>query len=74
MQRFRQENPEAAREDDEAFEKIKWIYEQATQHPIEFHTDPYEFRHMLKKAGFQTGVVHVSFHPNYTVIVGKKAG
>jgi ubiquinone/menaquinone biosynthesis C-methylase UbiE len=73
FRRLREENPEAAKEDDEAFEKIKWIYEQDLNHPIEFHTDPYEFKDLLISSGFDKADVHVSFHQNYTVIVGEKS-
>ena len=72
MQKLRNSNPEAATEDDIAYERIKWIYEKDDNHPIEFHVDPYEFKDLLKNCGFSSVVVHVSYHPKYSVITALK--
>lgn len=72
MNNIRSNNPNAASENDVAYEKIKWIYEEDKNHPIEFHIDPYEFKELLEACNFHKAVVHVSYHPKYSVITATK--
>jgi ubiquinone/menaquinone biosynthesis C-methylase UbiE len=69
---LRQTHPEAAAEHDRVLRQFQWIYDRDRSHPREFHTDPYEFRHMLEDAGLGPARVYVSLHPTYTVVVGCK--
>lgn len=74
MQQLRWSNPEAAAENDRKRQEFQWIYDRVRSHPREFHTDPYEFKQLLKDAGIGPARVHVSLQPGFAVVVGHKAG
>ena len=43
MEQLRRMHPDQAAENDRVRQSFQWIYDQDRDHPIEFHTDPYEF-------------------------------
>lgn len=71
---LREKHPEACQVNDAAWQSFQWIYQQDTQHPVEYHTDPFDFADLLENASFHPCQVHVSLQPNYSVICGVKPG
>lgn len=74
MMDLRSRRPREAAANDRVREKFQWIYDQDTGHPIEFAVDPYEFRDMAERCGFDSGTVFVSLQPGFAVVSMKKAG
>lgn len=71
---LRRQVPDLAAASDEARRAIQWIYDEDRRHPIEFHTDPYEFAEILAEAGFAGTRVHASPQPGYGVVVARRPG
>jgi len=71
-EKLRKTYPEKTKENDMAFRRFMKIFEQDKGHPIEFHTDPYEFKGMLEKTGLVECKVFVSLQPDFSVVVGRK--
>jgi len=69
---LRRKNPQLAAANDEARAAVQWIYDQDRNHPMEFHTDPYEFARMLERSGFICSTVHVAVQPGYAVVSARK--
>jgi ubiquinone/menaquinone biosynthesis C-methylase UbiE len=67
---LRLRHPELTAENDRVRASFQWLYDQDRQHPIEFHTDPYEFATILKRSGFVQARVHASLLADYAVVAG----
>ncbi len=72
MEKLRRMHPDEAAENDRVRQSFQWIYDQDRDHPIEFHTDPYEFCDLLRDVGFRKARVYVSLQPNFAVVTARK--
>lgn len=61
-------HPRLAKETKRIRGLFQWLYDQDRHHPIEFHTDPYQFVDIGMAAGFSTGRVDVSLLPSFSVV------
>lgn len=72
VEKLRERCPEKTRENDRVYRMFEEKIEEDKHHPIEFHTDPYEFKNILERTGFIECKVFVSLQPNFSVVAGRK--
>jgi ubiquinone/menaquinone biosynthesis C-methylase UbiE len=69
---LRRARPTAAARNDAVRASFQWLYDEDVDHPVEFHTDPYEFAALMRRTGFQELRVHPTLQPGYAVVVGRR--